>query len=141
MSSTKWFILLAFLFLASVDTEFPQYVTLEVISVHDGDTIKANVHLPGGVSLNNESVRFDYDAWEVGNRNGQNVTDVEVAKGKKARQDLLDIFERSDKIYGTFFAKSNRDSFGRLLLKPTAKLKNGKILDISQEMKNRGNLR
>lgn len=123
------------------DNDFKQYVKIEVISVHDGDTIKANIHLPGGVSLNNESVRFDYDAWEIGNRNGQNVTPKEIVKGKKARQDLLDIFERSDIIYGTFFAKSNRDSFGRLLIKPVAKLKDGSVLDIRQEMETLGNLR
>jgi hypothetical protein len=131
-----------FILLAPInDVEFPQYVQLEVLDVHDGDTIKANVHLPGGVSLNNESVRFNYDAWEVGRRNGQKVTDEEIVKGKKARQDLLDIFERSSTIYGTFFAKSNRDSFGRLLIKPTAKLKDGSILNISEEMKSKGNLR
>ena len=121
--------------------DFKQYVEIDVISVHDGDTIKANVILPGKVSLINENVRFDYDAWEVGHRNGKNITDAEKIKGQKAKKDFEELLENSDKVYGEFFSKDTRDSFGRLLIKPTLKMKDGSIVELNKYMADKGNIR
>lgn len=121
--------------------EFPQYVKIELLSAHDGDTIKANIHLPANIILSNEYVRFDYDAWEISSRTGQKITLKEKESGKKALQDLLDIFEETDIIYGEFFAKTNRDSFGRLLIKPTLKMKDGSVVDLRKYMEEKGNIR
>jgi len=121
--------------------EFKSYVKLDIVDVHDGDTVKANIILPADIILSRQAVRFDYDAYEVGSRGKLVITEEEKKKGRKARQDLIDLFEESSIIYGEFFATSTRDSFGRLLIKPTAITKDGKIINVKLYMEELGNVR
>lgn len=69
----------------------PLTLRLSNITVIDGDTIKADVHLPYGVTLSQETIRAsDYDAWESRRirRSVGEITDAELANGKRSKAAL-----------------------------------------------------
>lgn len=69
----------------------PLTLRLSSITVIDGDTIKADVHLPYGVTLSQETIRAsDYDAWESRRirRSVGEITDAELANGKRSKAAL-----------------------------------------------------
>ena len=84
---------------------------------HDADTpVGVVVRLPYGVLLDEPKGIRDsgYDAWEIGSRNGADVTDEERVKGRKA----LDAVRRLSigrSLYLVPEGRGRRDSFGRLL--------------------------
>lgn len=65
-------------------------VPATVTKVHDGDTLRATIHLPYDVDLPNRSIRAqDYDAWEINRvRKTVVITDEELRKGKQAKAEL-----------------------------------------------------
>lgn len=117
-----------------------EFVTLELLEIHDGDTIKANILLPLGLVMTRETVRFDYDTWEIGHRTGKNIDDSERILGLAAKNDL-DKLLRSGKIIGVPFTKDKRDHFGRLLLKPIVIQPNNQQIDVHTHMKEKGYIR
>jgi hypothetical protein len=80
------------------------FIRIRVIEggVHDADTFKADLLLPFGVTLRDQSVRVRrFDAWEI-SRVRQTVgviTDAELAKGKLAREELVKLFAAADAVY------------------------------------------
>ena len=102
---------------------------------HDADTPKrCKVMLPLGVILDEpDGLRAsDYDAWEVGTRPGQVVTDDERSKGRAALADLIATFDESD-VRVQLNSGSGRDKYGRPLgvfwLRETASGKWVKLAD------------
>ena len=87
-------------------------VRATLLELHDGDTAKVDIHLPFDVDLPKRSVRaFGYDAWEITKtRQTVQVTDAEIIKGKKARNELLTLIE-SGELYLEDSGK--RDPYGR----------------------------
>lgn len=83
---------------------------------HDADTpVDVRLHLPLGVVLEERGgLRIDNaDAWEVGNRPGQTIADVERDKGRRAVLHLRDTFDE-----GAGWIELNkvgRDKYGRPL--------------------------
>lgn len=111
------------------------------IIVQDGDTIRAAyVALPWGVSLRDESVRaFSYDAWEISRQRWSNTSDVEIKRGKEARDFLQTLAGK-----GRFFLVQrgrSRDSFGRLLADFYVLLPSGEAVNVGSSMKDRGFIR
>lgn len=68
-----------------------QPIRASVLYVHDADTINVDIHLPFKIDLPNRTIRaFGYDAWEVTKtRQTVKVTDAEIKKGLKARDELM----------------------------------------------------
>jgi hypothetical protein len=67
-----------------------------VTNIHDADTFECVIHLPFGVDLPGRSIRAQgYDAWEVtrARQTVGSITDDEIAKGKKARDELAKLCE------------------------------------------------
>lgn len=60
------------------------------VELHDGDTVKANISLPFGVTLVGKSIRAsDYDAPEINHvRQTVKVTAAEIARGREAKSAL-----------------------------------------------------
>lgn len=112
---------------------------VEVIAIHDGDTIKARIDLGWGVSIT-DTVRFlDFDAWEITKqRRTVDVTDEEVKKGKIAKEALIAML-KDRKVYCLRTGK--REVYGRILTKLYYVDKNGKLIDVSQAMKESGHER
>lgn len=84
---------------------------------HDADTpVRAVVRLPWGVLLDEpKGLRDDsYDAWEVGERGGADVTPEERLKGLKA-VDALRVLSVGRSLYVAPSGRGKRDNFGRLL--------------------------
>lgn len=78
----------------------PCYVPIRVLSIHDADTLRADVLLPWGVTLRDRTLRLDYDAWEISRvRQTVEVTDEEIAKGKAAREGLAAILSTATAVY------------------------------------------
>jgi hypothetical protein len=69
--------------------DFPQ--------VHDADTLADGViRLPFGAAIAGRSIRADFDAWEITKgRQTVKVTDEEIAKGKAARDALVELLRTS----------------------------------------------
>lgn len=68
-----------------------QPIRATVEYVHDADTINATINLPFSIDLPNRTIRaFGYDAWEVTKtRQTVHVTDAEIKKGQKAREEFM----------------------------------------------------
>lgn len=114
-------------------------VRVTVCRVIDGDTIRADIHLGEGVTLDDRSIRaLGYDAWETSRRRRSvRVTDEEIAKGKMATAALKELFARGE-VWVRICKK--RDKWGRRLAELTVRTADGE-LDISQEMKRGGHVR
>ena len=75
------------------------FVPCCVISVHDCDTLRADVLLPWGVTLRDQSIRAaGFDAWEVTtiretSNSTVNVTPEEIARGKAATIEFRKLLE------------------------------------------------
>lgn len=116
-----------------------------VLSVTDGDTIKADLLLPWDVTLRGQDIRENsYDAWESSKRRSSaaagDISDAEVLKGKLAATALKDLLgsgevflepSRNSKEFGA------RDVYGRLLGKLWV-ARGGRWIDVGHEMKRNG---
>lgn len=115
---------------------------LTVIDVHDGDSLRADIHLPFGIDLRNQPIRaYGYDAWELARQREQvigKITDGEISKGKEARDDLKFLLTQG-RLYGE--DSGERDPHGRVSVKLYLKLKNQGWLDIADWMEAHGHLR
>ena len=67
----------------------------ENVTVHDGDSIKADLNLGWGVTLRNRSIRaFGYDAPEINRvRQTVEITEEEIGRGKEAKAALEQLIE------------------------------------------------
>ncbi len=115
---------------------------VDVKEIHDGDTILATVRLPWRVSLGPEAIRAaDYDAWEVSRaRRTVEVTDDEIAAGKKAREFLVSLVAGGE-LHITPQAGGKRDVYGRLLGELWLRKRGGEWISVAEEMKRGGHVR
>lgn len=74
----------------TTQAEMTNLLPATVIKVHDGDTLRATIHLPYDVDLPNRSIRAqDFDAWEINRvRKTVKITDEELRRGKLAKAEL-----------------------------------------------------
>ena len=121
------------------------FVPIEIITVHDGDTLRADVMLPWGVTLRNRTVRLlGVDCWEVARnrRTVGEITDEELAKGRAAR-DALDTMLASC-IY--IYLKpppehDEHDPYGRLHGELFAVDRKGLKIDVARWLRDHGHAR
>ena len=108
----KWFV--CWLLLCQLP---PNHYVTHIISIHDGDTFRANVDLGFDVTLRSESCRLaNFDAWEINRtRRSVNVTDAEIVKGKAAREALVKMVYNGTSIT-IESVPPVRDKYGRLLV-------------------------
>lgn len=84
---------------------------IDVISVYDGDTITANVHLPFNITLSSQKIRLLYiDAPEI---KGGDEDSKEAAI--KSRDHLIQLLDGNQIYLYTDPKRPERDSFGRIL--------------------------
>ena len=85
--------------------------------VHDGDTINVDINLPFRVTLPNRMIRaYGYDAWEITRtRQTVKVTEAEIAKGHKARNEFMALLETGSLYLEDMSAlyKTPTDPYGR----------------------------
>jgi len=88
---------------------------LDNIRVLDGDTFQADILLPWGVTLRQQTIRaLGYDAWESSKRRRSvSVTDAEVAKGKAATVAVRKLFTTARVSCSP--GKRDRGPYGRIL--------------------------
>ena len=126
------------------ETEAPRVLVRCVVTkVTDGDTIKADIHLPypTGMVLHDQDIRLQgYDAWEASKRRiAVNVTDAEVRKGKLAAAVLHDLIINAE---GTYLAPvaEGQFSYGRaegyLVL-----WDDGQVIEVKDWMREHGHCR
>src|SRR5581483_1493408 len=68
-------------------------VPLANVAIHDGDTLKADIVCPFGLTIRDKSIRAaGYDSWEI-NRTRQtvHVSDVELVRGRQAKDALQEL--------------------------------------------------
>ena len=84
---------------------------IDVISVYDGDTITANVHLPFSITLSNQKIRLLYiDAPEIKGGNDES----RKAAGK-SKDYLIKLLKGTQIYLYTVPKQPERDAFGRIL--------------------------
>lgn len=84
---------------------------IDVISVYDGDTITANVHLPFSITLSNQKIRLLYiDAPEI--KGGD---DESKRAAIKSRDYLIKLLKGTQVYLYTDPKRPERDAFGRIL--------------------------
>lgn len=105
------------LFCSSLHAQYRDY-PITVTDVYDGDTFTCTIDLGFDTELKNQRVRAsNYDAWEVSRiRRTVDITELELIKGKKAREDLKKIFSESTMIWARVHKKKYRDPYGRVLV-------------------------
>jgi len=122
------------------------YLEISEVEVIDGDTIKAVVHLGGGVNLDKQSIRaVNYDAWESRrfrrSKPFSSFTDqqweAEVIKGKVATNAVSELIA-SGKLFVVL--ESKRDTYGRLLGRFYV-YRNGNLFGVADELKRGGHTR
>lgn len=113
-------------------------VPLDVIAVHDGDTLYADIRMPfGDIVLRNQSIRMQgVDCWEVSKRRTTvQVTDAEIRKGLKARDAVRRIVARADSVWVE--PTSARDPYGRVAGRVHVYF-DGKLIDLAGWLKENG---
>lgn len=118
----------------------PCYVPIEVLSVHDGDTLKANIVLPfGSVVLREQNIRLQgFDAWEI-NRIRQTVviTEEELHKGREAKAALIKLLTATGtRVYAQ--PSDDKGAYGRVSAVLAVQQADGKLVDVASWMKERG---
>lgn len=114
--------------------------TLETI--HDGDTLKATVHLPFGVDLRHKSIRaWGYDAPEISRvRRAVKITADELVRGKQAKEALVGLLAT-----GTLWIEEapgpDIDPYDRLAARLWVKSKAGEWVDVADFMRKGGHTR
>jgi hypothetical protein len=110
---------------------------LSSISVYDGDTITADVHLGLDVVLHDQRVRLTgFDAWELTRaRRTVEITDEELVKGRKARDALQELLG-AGAAYLVPEARG-KDPYGRLLGRLIVGTSDGP-LDVAKQMRMAG---
>jgi len=100
---------------AAIDEPSGQFRLANVVVI-DGDTIKADVLMPWGVTLSGRTIRAaDYDAWEKTRaRRSVEVTDEEIRLGKLATVDLQALLASAENVTASPVAREH-DTYGRLL--------------------------
>lgn len=122
---------------------YPHRFPIRVSKILDGDTVEGVIDLPWHVSIraqDGQGIRaLGYDAWETSKRRRSvTVTDEEVLKGKKGRQDLTELFSGA-----TVYVQSEgelRDPYGRILARLFV-TKAGRTTDVAAWMEEHGNVR
>jgi endonuclease YncB( thermonuclease family) len=110
---------------------------LSSVSVYDGDTITADVHLGFSVVLHDQRVRLmGFDAWELTRaRRTVEITDEELVKGRKARDALQELLG-GGAAYLVPEARG-KDPYGRLLGRLIVGTADGP-LDVAEQMRRDG---
>lgn len=113
----------------------------DVLSIHDGDTMRVRVHFPWGISLE-ENVRcLGYNAWEVTKgRRTVKVTDDEVKKGKFALQQVQSLIQGNRVFISPESEAGTRDPYGRLLAFVRVE-SGGQLIRLEQWMFDKGHCR
>lgn len=115
-------------------------VPVEVISLHDADTLRVNVLLPFGVTLRNKSIRaFGYDAWEISRtRQTVKVNASEIEKGKAAKAALEQLIAT-----GTLYVveSGEADPYGRTSAWLYVRTKAGDWISVAAWMEKEGHCR
>lgn len=118
----------------------PCYVPIRVTTVTDGDTLRADVHLPFDVTLREQRIRVrDFDAWEVSKTRNIEISDAEIAKGLKARDDLAKLLRESDGVYIEGEPRA-RYTYERLLAHLYVD-RGGELVNVAEWMRNKGHER
>lgn len=123
-------------------TPRPNLYRISSVSVYDGDTLTADIHLGFGVALAQEKVRLlGFDAWEItrARRTVGDISEGELAKGKKARDALLELLG-----HGTAYLVPEgrgRDPYGRILARLVIVNDAGHVTDIAEQMIRDGHAR
>ena len=117
-----------------------QWNQATVLSVHDGDTLRANVKLWTDLTLEDQDVRIaDFDAPEISRtRRTVTVTDAEIVRGKAARDDLRTLLANADAVYLSPTGK--RDPYGRLSARVSV-WDDGQLTDVAEWMDQHGHSR
>jgi hypothetical protein len=113
---------------------------------HDGDTFKADILLPWGVTLRDQHVRCaGYDAWEITRgRQTVEVTDAEIEKGKAALAGLQGLCSGAVPFLSPVYDAKGRqlDSvYGRLQGRLIVRLDSGEVVDVAKWMALHGHCR
>jgi hypothetical protein len=115
---------------------------VKVLEVHDGDSLKGEIDLGYGFRFTPAGgIRaFGYDCWEV-TKTRQTVgeiSDVEVLKGKLARDEFADLCKA-----GQLYAEDSgeHDPYGRASAILWVKAANGEWIYVARWMDHRGHLR
>lgn len=111
------------------------------IQVIDGDTIRVqHLHLAYGASLYNQTVRVhDLDTWETRRgRGGIDYHEDEIAKGKTAAEAVAKLINDAQAAFVMPWGTEQRDSFGRIIGMVVLRTKDGKVIILSQWMKENG---
>ena len=135
--------ILLLVFLAIAGGAFAQpgipsnHYLLTSVSVYDGDTVTADVHLGLDVVLRGQRIRLaGLDAWEITRaRRTVEITDEELVKGQQARDGLRELLG-AGAAYLVPEARG-KDPYGRLLGRLVVGTERGPI-DVAQQMRFRG---
>lgn len=93
-----------------------KYLVTEICP-KDGDTYVANIHVGFDIILKDQIIRCsDYDAWELSYKRKTIIYDPdEIAKGIKAKKDLINYINQAILVEITIDNKRLRDNYGRIL--------------------------
>lgn len=127
---------------SSVPVKVIGQMPLSNIRVIDGDTVEADIEMPLSIVLRAQSIRFTgYDAWEASKRRRSvNVTDEEVAKGKRASK-ALESFLKSGIVVVDLCSLNQRDSYGRVLATAFVVWGGSEKLSVADHMSKNGHTR
>lgn len=107
---------------------------------YDADTAKGvTFHFALGVSIrDDDGLRIDNaDAWEIGGRRGQAITDAERERGRRAVLHLRDTFDESEGFIE--LSKAGRDKYGRPLGRVWLKReRDGRWVDVGEWIRANG---
>ena len=119
----------------------PCFVRLRVNSIHDADTLRADMLLPFGVVLPDRAIRAQgYDAWELSRvRSTVVISDAELAKGKEAQAALQKLISDSLGIYAV--ESKEAGVYGRVSAYLYVQNKDGTMLSVARWAEDNGHVR
>lgn len=119
----------------------PLRLAIEVSRVVDGDTVEAQIFMPWSTAASGTIRLLDFDAWESSKRRGSvDVSDDEVKKGKAAARALQECLDLGN-AYAEPLGRGTHDNYGRMLARLWVKTDEGKVIEVSKWMKERGHCR
>lgn len=119
----------------------PCFVRLRVNSIHDADTLRADILLPFGVVLPDRAIRAQgYDAHEISRvRSTVIISDAELAKGREAKAALEKLVADSLGMYAV--ESDERGVYGRTSAYLYVRSKDGAMLSVAKWAEENGHCR
>lgn len=94
----------ALVLVAPKETPVPSFCRISVTSYQDGDSFGGDLLLPFGITIRDQKFRIrDFDAWESSRirQTVGEITEAELAKGRKAADALRSLLTGADNVYVT----------------------------------------